>query len=72
MSSKKYGKNANYNFADQKEPRKRMGEGDFANMPSSVKYLRFKENAGYRDGILNNFTCDVEDVSGIYENERSP
>ena len=35
MSSKKYGKNANYNFSDQKEPKRRMGEDDFANMPSS-------------------------------------
>lgn len=71
MSSKKYGKNANYNFSDQNEPKRRMGADDFANMPSSPKFLKFKNNPDYRDGIINGFACDVEEVSGIYENERS-
>lgn len=63
-------KNLNYNFEDQKEPKKRMGEGDFANLPRDPKYLKFENEPQMRGGIPNSFTCDIEDISGIYENRR--
>lgn len=63
-------KNANYDFADQKDPKKPMGHGDFANMPSEPKFLKFSDKPDLRDGIVNSFTCNVEEISEIHENER--
>lgn len=64
-------KNANYNFRDQREPDRRMGEGDFANMPREPKLMKFSKQHGYRDGIINSFTSCVTETSDIYENRRS-
>ena len=72
MAKKYTGKNANYNSEEQVDPKKRMGQGDFANLPPSPKFMTFKNNPDYRDGIINGFSCDVEEVSGIYENQRQP
>jgi len=71
MAAEKKGKNINYNFSLPKCPKKTMGEGSFANMPPEAKFLKFKDNPSYRGGNINSFTCDVEEVSGIYENERA-
>ena len=68
----KKGFNANYNFEVQKEPRKRMGENDFANLPPDCKILIFKNEPEYRGGIPNRFDAGAQDISGIYENERDP
>jgi hypothetical protein len=70
MAKKYKGKNLNYNFADQKGP-KRMGEGDFANMPERAKFLKFKRNEQDQAMNTQNILCDIEEVSGIFENIRS-
>ena len=71
MAKKYKGKSLNYNFEDQKEPKKRMGKGDFANMPSDPKFLKFDNTPEYRGGNVNSFVCNVEEISEIYENQRS-
>lgn len=62
-------KNANYNFSVQKEPPKPMGSGSFANMPDGAFVKPYSKNHGMRDGIINSFTCDITETSGIHENE---
>lgn len=69
MAKKYEGKNANYNFADQKEPKKRFGQGDFANLPTEPMTLKY-DGPEYRDGLINSFSCTVSELSGIYENQR--
>lgn len=65
------GKNANYDFARQKEPEDRMGRGSFANMPDRPMYMSFgPDGATYRDGIINSFSCKVSEISDLDENER--
>lgn len=70
MAKDKKQKNLNYNFEDQVEPKKRMGKGDFANLPSEPIYKIFPNAPNMRGGIPNTFLCEVEEVSEIYENER--
>lgn len=65
----KKGKNANYNFASQKEPLRKMGEGSFANMPEKPMLMSFGKPT-YRDGIVNSFSSSVGEVSEIEENQR--
>lgn len=66
------GKNANYNFEVQKDPARRMGQGDYANLPPEPKMMAFSKKPDYRDGLINSFTCNVSETSDIYENEREP
>jgi hypothetical protein len=66
----KKNKDANYNKAKQREPESPMGSGSFANLPSKAAILAFSTDHGYRDGILNNPACGVEDLSKIHENYR--
>ena len=63
-------KNANYDEIERVEPMKRMGSGQFANMPESPMLMKFSDDHGYRDGIINDFSCSVEYVSGIAENHK--
>lgn len=65
-------KNANYNFADQQDPKKPMGHGSFANMPSEPMMKTFSKEGTYRDGVVNSFTQGVEEMSDIYENYSKP
>lgn len=62
-------RDANYDKAKQKAPQKRMGSGSFANLP---KDAIVKDFAGprYRDGITNSFASNIEELSGIQENQR--
>lgn len=62
-------RNANYDFAVQKEPISRMGSRDYANLPQQPKYMTFDKEHTYRDGIVNSFTVGITDISGINENE---
>lgn len=62
-------RNSNYN-AKKKEPARKMGEKDFANLPKEPMVRSFSGKHGYRDGIINCFTCDIDDFSGISENEK--
>lgn len=68
MKKKQY--NLNYNFAVQKEPKKRMGQGSFANLPTECIHESFGNEAQYRSGIPNRFDVGCTKISGIYENER--
>lgn len=66
--SRKY--DANYDFDVQKEPGKRMGEKDFANMPKEPIIRDFGPSAEYRGGNINNFVNGIRDLSGISENQK--
>lgn len=68
--AKNKGRNANYNFQDQVEPKVRMGQGEYANLPQEAKMLKFDNTPQYRDGIVNSWSANIEEVSGIYENRR--
>lgn len=60
----------NYNFKRQKDPQKPMGFGDFANLPKDAKFMNFSNVPQYRQGVVNSFTANLEEVSEIYENQR--
>lgn len=68
MAYKKVKNNSNYTFETKDTPPKRMGEGDFANMPKDAKFMGFSGKHDMRDGIINGFTCEVSEMSGIEEN----
>ena len=61
-------RNANYDFAVQKEPENPMGHGEFANLPQSPKFMTFTKEHSYRDGIVNSFATGIIEVSDIHEN----
>lgn len=62
------GPDANYDFKAV-DPKKRMGQGSFANMPERPIFMTFSDKPDYRDGLVNKFTDSVEQISDIYENE---
>lgn len=62
--------NVNYNFSVQKEPKKRMGAGDFANMPKDPIMSQFSDRCEYRSGVPNSFVASVRDLTGISENQK--
>lgn len=61
---------ANYNYADQKEPKHPMGHGDFSNMPDGAMIRPFSKSHNVRSGVINDFACGLEDISHIDENYR--
>lgn len=63
-------RNANYDFAKEKDPKRRMGQEDFANLPNRPMYMGFSGKHDYRDGIINGFTCEVSEISDMSENEK--
>lgn len=63
----KKNKNLNYDFNDQVEPLRRMGEGKHSNMPSDPIFGSFGKPT-YRAGNINSFTSSISDLSGISEN----
>lgn len=62
-------KNANYDFSVQKQPSKRMGQGQYTNLPDKAMIKDFGFKKHYRDGIVNDFTTSLTDVTGMIENE---
>ena len=64
----RFKKSANYD-GEQHEPRKAMGSGSFANLPGKPLYAGFGKPE-YRDGIINSFTCAVDELSDVGENHR--
>ena len=68
-SHKDLGKTENYDFDRQMEPVSRMGDSDFANMPNAPVMKKFSNSHNYRSGVINDFSCGLEDESGIYENK---
>jgi hypothetical protein len=63
------GKNANYDFSAKKQPKSRMGQSGFSNLPDKAMIKDFGFKANYRDGIVNDYTHSITDISGIDENE---
>lgn len=71
-SHKEFGHTKNYDFATQMEPGKRMGDESFANMPSEPMIKSFSRSHNKRSGVINDFSCGLEDESGIHENKCYP
>ena len=46
-----------------------MGQEDFANMPKEPIMKNFSHSHNYRSGVINDFSCGLEDESGIHENK---
>lgn len=65
---KDFGKTPNYDFEKQLNPSKRMGNEDFANMPSRVMVKPFSRSHNIRSGVVNDFACGLEEESEIDEN----
>lgn len=59
-------KNKNYD-SDKKAPSRPMGSGSFANLPDSPIVKAFSKSHDYRGGILNNWACDLDTLSGVDE-----
>ena len=66
---KDFGKTKNYNFESQDEPVSRMGNDSFANMPEAPMIKNFSRSHNYRSGVINDFSCGLEEDSGIQENK---
>lgn len=67
---KDFGETVNYDFEKQMEPSTRMGDSGFANMPSEPIMKNFSRSHNYRSGVINDFSCGLEENSGIEENKR--
>ncbi len=63
-------RNANYKFEKKDSRPKTWGNGSFANLPDRPMYMGFSGKHDYRDGIINSFTTEVSEMSGIEENQR--
>lgn len=61
---------ANYDYSRQAEPSKPMGHGDYANMPDGAMIRPFSKSHNVRSGVVNDFACGLEQISGIDENYR--
>lgn len=59
----------NYNYPDQDQPHRRMGNDDFANMPTEPVVRYFSNSHDVRSGVINRFECGIEKESGIQENQ---
>lgn len=66
---KDFGKTENYDFEKQNEPEARMGNNSFANLPDDPIMKNFSRSHNYRSGVVNDFSCGLEDESGIEENK---
>lgn len=71
MAKKKapLGHNANYDFK-QHAPKKPMGSGSFANLPSEPMFRAFSGKVDTRGGIQNNPVMSVDMISEVDENMR--
>lgn len=49
-----------------------MGNSSFANMPDSPIMKNFSRSHNKRSGVINDFSCGLEDESGIHENKCYP
>ena len=66
---KEFGRTGNYDFEKQNEPEDRMGNVSFANLPEAPIMKNFSRSHNYRSGVVNDFSCGLEDESGIEENK---
>jgi hypothetical protein len=69
---KEFGKTKNYDFEKQNEPDARMGNNSFANLPDAPIMKNFSRSHNRRSGVINDFSCGLEDESGIHENKCYP
>ena len=46
-----------------------MGNDSFANLPSEPMMKNFSRSHNYRSGVVNDFSCGLEEESGIHENK---
>lgn len=71
MAKKKalLGDNANYDFK-QHAPKKPMGTGSFANLPSEPMFRSFSGKVDMRGGIQNNPVMSINMTSEVDENMR--
>jgi hypothetical protein len=69
---KDFGDTKNYNFKSQDQPVSRMGDESFANMPEAPIMKNFSRSHNYRCGVVNDFSCGLEEESGIQENKVYP
>lgn len=69
--ARKKGKNpdANYDFPGAKTPIPREGKNAFAGMPDGAMMMAFPHKPQYRDGIVNGFVADLDQMSKIEENQ---
>lgn len=67
---KGFGETVNYDFEEQMQPKKRMGDESFANMPSEPMIKNFSRSHNMRSGVINDFSCGLEEDSGIEENKN--
>ena len=58
---------ANYDYK-QFAPKKPMGNGSFANLPTEAMYRTFSGNADRRSGVQNNPAMSVNFISEVNEN----
>ena len=63
----KKGKNANYDFSE-KAPKRPMGHGEHANLPSKAIMRPFSEGCSYRDGIVNSPMTGINEEFDTDEN----
>jgi hypothetical protein len=59
----------NYDVEKQVEPSRRMGAGDYANLPDRPVITMYPRSKNYRDAFQNDTDSGVFDISGISENE---
>lgn len=62
--------NLNYDFEEQVEPKRRMGQGKPSNLPQEPIMEKFSNKISYRGGIPNSFTASISEISGIEENRE--
>lgn len=63
-------RSVNYDFNKQKDPMRRMGEDEYANLPQRPMYMSFDDKNEYRDGVINSLSSRVREISDISENQR--
>jgi hypothetical protein len=63
-------RNANYNLQKKDKDVARWGSTSFANLPEKPMYMGFSGEHDYRDGIINGFTCEISEMSGMPENAK--
>lgn len=61
---------ANYEYYKSHEPAVPMGNSSFANMPAQPIITTFSRDHEHRDGIINSFSADLDQISGIEENRK--
>lgn len=62
-------KDANYDYKNV-APKRRMGQGSYANLPDAPIFATFSDQCDYRGGIKNGFVQSVDLLSKVDENMK--